>query len=214
MVAFFISYLYCYTMLMKQFFVTIKESIYSPAYYRALLTKPFGYSWKYYSTLALLIATFLTIVSSVPLVMHANTFVHEFPEKFFAYYPDDFEVRIAGGVLTTNVVEPYVLPVPEVLRDVAQKDGITALVVFDTTTPFSLERFNAEHALMWVGKDEFAYRDQGSSVRLERYESGTDLTINEGLFRHLESLLSPYYRLVGPMIVVIIFLGILVFLCP
>ena len=197
---------------MKQLFTAIQGSIYNPIFYRELLTKPFVYSWKYYSALALLIAIFLTIISSIPLVADANRVVREFPQKFFTYFPDDFEARLTNGVVTTNVVEPYVFPVPSALRDTATKDGISALVVFDTNTPFSLEQFNAYRTLLWVGSNQFAFRDKENSVTAQHFDAGASLTINESVLRNVEEHISPYYRYIGPAIVVLIFIGMLIVL--
>jgi hypothetical protein len=195
---------------MKQLFTAIQKSIYGPEFYRELATKPLSYSWKYFSAFALIIVIFLTIVSSVPLVTKANKAVREFPQKFFAYYPDDFEFIITNGVLTTNATEAYIFPIPPSLLALAQKDGISTLAVFDTKTPFSLEQFNAYHTLVWVGGSQFVYRDKNTSVRVQQFDPKTNVTVNEGVLRKIESFVSPYYRLVGPLIVLVIFIGLFV----
>lgn len=195
---------------MKQLFLSIRDSVYNPAFYQELLSKSLGYSWKYYSAFALLVVIFLTIISSVPLVATANKTIREFPQKFFAYYPDGFEFTIANGVLTTNSIEPYMLPVPYPFRDLAKEDGVSSLAVFDTVTPFSIEQFNAYQTLVWVGAKQFAYRDKNTSVRVQQFEPKTNVTINELTLRGMESAVSPYYRFIGPIIVLVIFLGMLV----
>ena len=79
---------------MKQLIEHVKKSIYGPEYYRELEMRPFSFSLKYYSALALFVALLLTIVSSIPLVPEVSRAVREFPEKFFAFYPDQLEVKI------------------------------------------------------------------------------------------------------------------------
>jgi hypothetical protein len=195
---------------MKQLFTAIHDSIYNPTFYRELPSKSLGYSWKYYSAFALLVVIFLTIISSIPLIGSANRVVREFPQKFFAYYPDNFEFSIANGVLTTNAVEPYTLPIPLPLRVIAKEDDIADLVVFDTKTPFSLEQFNAYHSLIWVGGKQFAYREKDTSVRVQGFAPKTNITVNEKELHTMESLISPYYRFIGPVIVLSVFTGLLV----
>lgn len=194
---------------MKQLFNAIQNSVYNPQFYRELESKPLRYSLKYYSAFAVLVAIILTIVSSVPLVVNISTAVSGFPQKFFEYYPDDLEVTVTNGVLSTNVDEPYVLPVPSEFTDIARENDISEFVVFDTKEPFSIEQFNASHALVWVGARQFAYRDKNSAVRIQGFEPNSNVTINETKLRKAESYISPYYHFVGPVLVVLIFMGLL-----
>lgn len=115
---------------MKQLIENIKKSIYGPTYYQELLSRPASFSWKYYFAFTLTLTIFLTITLSVPLVSKVHQVARDLPEKFFAYYPDELEVRIDKGVASSNVVEPYFLPVPiEFKGSVRPQDSLGSLVV-------------------------------------------------------------------------------------
>lgn len=196
---------------MKQLITYIKQSVYSPEYYRQLLNRPFSYSWKYYSGLAMLLAIFFTIVSSIPLVPQVNRAVHEFPAKFFAYYPDALELHVQNGIVTSNVEEPYFLPIPEAFKkEFTPEKGIEHFVVIDTKTPISLDAFHEYKTVMWVGKDALAFYDNKQGIRIEPIGKDVNYVVNEGVLRGIESRMSPYYIFVAPTMVVAIFLGFMI----
>ncbi|OGZ18518.1 MAG: hypothetical protein A2494_01810 [Candidatus Lloydbacteria bacterium RIFOXYC12_FULL_46_25] len=197
---------------MKQLFSYIKESVYSPEYYRQLLSRPFSYSWKYYSALAMLLAVFLTIVSSVPLVPIVNRATHEFPQKFFAYYPDELELHVQNGVVTTNVAEPYFLPLPEMLKSEIADENVAVdhLVVIDTKTPISLEAFRAYGAIMWIGSTAIASYDDQKGITIKPMTKDANFVVSETVLRSIESRMSPYYVFISPVMVLAIFFGLMI----
>lgn len=198
---------------MKQLFENIRLSIYGPAYYRELLTRPASFSIKYYFALALLVALFLTIASSVPLLPRVNQTLRDLPAKFFAYYPDDLEVKIEKGVLSSNVAEPYFLPLPQVLKGAVRSgDAVDSLLVIDTKTPFSVERFNSDKVAVWLGREQIALRDS-NGVRVEQFDPKMNLTVNERILRGFEQRLEPFYDFATPAVVIVLFLGLLFALC-
>ena len=60
---------------MKDFIEHIQKSIYAPEYYRELPSRPSSHSWKYYGSLAMFLATLMTIVTSLPLIPRMNEFL-------------------------------------------------------------------------------------------------------------------------------------------
>lgn len=196
---------------MRQLVEHIQKSIYGPAYYQELLQRPFLFSWKYYSALALAIAVFLTIVSSIPLVPLVSKFVHNFPEKFFAYYPDELEVKVEKGVVSSSVTEPYFLPIPQILEGVPVPYGDSGhLVVIDTKTPFSLEQFRAYRTTLWVGSNQLAVDDGNGGIRVAPLDSQASFTVNKNMFRQIEPKLEPFYKFVAPGLVLVILIGLLI----
>lgn len=196
---------------MKQLIEHIKQSVYGPAYYSELLTRPFSFSLKYYSALALFLALFLTIVSSIQLVPRVNQFARDFPTKFFAYYPDQLEVKIEKGIVSSNVVEPYFLPIPEEFKDSSGSEGgINSLLVIDTKTPFSVAQFKKYKVAAWLSRDQIAVFNRNGSVRIEAFDTKTELTINESALRGFEQRLRPFYQFAAQLSVIVIFLGLLI----
>lgn len=193
---------------MKELIDNIQKSIYGPEHYQAILTQPLRASFKYFAALALLLTVFLTIISSIPLIMNANVFVHEFPAKFFAYFPDELEVTVVNGVVSSNVAEPYFLPIPTELSAAmgSKKGTLTNIAVIDTATPFSLDQFAAYKSALWIGRDQMVYVDDGGAIKIQPIEKTFNYVLNETKLRGIESRMSPYYAYVGPLIVLAIFL--------
>lgn len=196
---------------MKQLISYIKQSVYSSEYYRELLARPFSYSWKYYSGLAMLLALFLTIVSSIPLVPQVSRAVHEFPAKFFAYYPDELEVQVRNGIVTSNVAEPYFLPLPLALKkEMPPESDMQHLLVIDTKNPLSLEAFRAYKAVIWVSGDAIASYDGEQGIRIKPIAKEANFVVNEGELHGIESRISPFYSFITPAMVAAIFLGLMI----
>lgn len=195
---------------MKQLISHIKQSVFSPEYYHELLSRPLGYSWKYYSALAMLIAMFLTIVSSIPLVPRVNKATHELPAKFFVYYPDALELHVQNGVITSNVEEPYFLPVPEMFKsEFSQNPNIEHFAVIDTKTPISLDAFRAYKTVMWVGGNALAFYDNQQGIRIEPLPKDSTYVVNETTLRSIEGRIAPYYGFFAPAMVLMIFVGLM-----
>jgi len=193
----------------KNFIEQIQKSIYGPAYYQELLHRPASFSWKYYTNLALVLALLVTIVSSIPLVPGINRALIEFPQKFFAYYPDDLEVRIVGGHATTTVTEPYYLPLPTFLQGTMGTSSNTQFLgVIDTKTPVSLEQFQNYHSFFWISENALVMED-GGNVRVNMFGPTLNYTVNESTLRGLFTRAEPYFKFVAPIVVFFIFLAMI-----
>lgn len=193
---------------MKHLFEHIKKSIYNPGYYTELLSKPLSHSWKYYSAFAMLIVVFLTITSSIPFVAGANKALHEFPQQFFAYYPDDLVIDVTAGKVTINQPEPYAFPIPaQFLADMSEEDRaqFQNIAIIDTVTPFSLEQFQAYKTLAWLGLGQMTFLGRSGGVRIEQLSPKISYTLTETKLKNIELKAREYYHLVGPALVVLIF---------
>ena len=92
-------------------FKNIKNSIYSPKFYKELLEKPFSFSFKYFAIFALTISLFVTIIFSVIYIPGIKFFIDEFGYNVIDYYPEELQVTIKNGQVFTNVQEPYFIQV-------------------------------------------------------------------------------------------------------
>ena len=195
---------------MKDFIDKAQKSIYNPEYYHELLTRPKGYSWKYYWSLALLLAVFMTVVSSLPLVPTINKVLREFPGSFLAYYPDELEVNINQGIVSPNVNEPYYLPIPQKWSmPIATTSNMLYLGVIDTKTPVSLEQFEAYKAAFWISGNALVVKDQDGSVRISKFGPTVSYVINEENLHGILDRVEPYFRFVAPVVVLAIFVGMI-----
>ncbi len=194
---------------MKEFFDQIQKSIYGPEYYKEVTTRPASYSWKYYWTLALLIALLTTIVTSIPLIPVIQKSLHTFPQQFFDYYPDELVVQINEGKITSNVVEPYYLSVPEMFKDDIAELPIKNLGVIDTQTPFSIDEFKAREVFFWITADSVAMQDDTGGINISPIAKEVSYIVSEDGLRGALTSIEPYFPFVIPIVVLLIFLGVM-----
>ncbi len=198
-----------YNDLMKQFFTHIKRSINDSEYYRDILDRPFSYSFKYYISFVSFLAVMMTIILSTPLIPQVNRVLREFPPQFFAYYPDELELRVEQGRVTSNVMEPYYLPLPTRFQDLVDQSGdpsIAHMAVIDTTEPITLEGLRSRNTLIWVGSNSVAFLESNNGMSVSALPSDLNTHITESKIRGIFDRVAPYLHLVGPLLVVMIFL--------
>lgn len=195
---------------MQQFIEHIQKSIYSPEYYRELLTRPASYSWKYYWSFTMLLAVFMTIASTIPLVPLVNNTLNDLSKNIIAYYPDELEVHIEKGVVSTNVSEPYYLAMPTILREnIATATELQYLGVIDTHTQVTVEQFKAYKAGFWISKEYLIAADGNGGIRISKFGPQMTHTINESSVQSLMDSLQPFFKFVAPILVLVIFVAML-----
>jgi hypothetical protein len=195
---------------MKDFIEHIQKSIYAPVYYRDIVTRPASYSWKYYGSLAMFLAVLMTIVASVPLVPRLNTFLTTLPTSVIAYYPSDLQMIITRGQVATNVSEPYFLKLPsgEATSTLASSSSVFSLGVIDTKSEVTLSRFNEYHALFWITRDSLVSLDRAGGLQVTKLGDIT-ITIDVEHLRSFVRGIEPYFVWVSPVVVFVIFVGML-----
>jgi|SRR3989344_277525 len=150
---------------MKQIFSDIKNSIYSPAFYRDLSSTPFSYSLKYYLKFALIVSFVMTVVLSAQLVPIASDFLKNLDSSVGKYYPAELVLTIKNGELSTNVKEPYF---------------VEKFVVIDTKTPFSAEQFAKYGASVWLTKNEIvAIKGNSGALQIQPLKDIPDVVITK-----------------------------------
>lgn len=195
---------------MQQFIEHIQKSIFSPEYYRELLTRPASYSWKYYWSFTMLLSVFMTIVSTIPLVPLVNNTLNDLSSNFVSYYPDELEVHIDKGEVSTNVAEPYYLVMPKILREhVATATDLQYLGVIDTHSQVSVEQFKAYKSGFWISKEYIIADDGNGGIRISKFGPQMTYTLNELAVKELISTVQPFFKFVAPILVLIIFVAML-----
>ncbi len=193
---------------MKDFIEHIQKSIYSPSYYREILTRPASHSWKYYGSLAMFLSVVMTIITSLPLVPRLNTFLAQLPEKVIAHYPHDLRVDIAKGIVSTTVSEPYFVNFNGATSTLASTSSL-GLVVIDTKSEVNIERFRAYNSIFWLSSNAVVALDKDDSLRTVVLSEMTG-TIDRVHVRLWLSEVTPYFVFLPPIFVLLIFLGLMV----
>jgi hypothetical protein len=197
---------------MKTLFEHIQNSIFNPLYYRELLSKRFSFSFKYYWALGVLFSLLLTCLTSLAIIPKLNSVLYSAPEAVLHYYPDELVLTAEKGFITTNVSEPYFLPIPAIIREeVGSQMQFDHAVVIDTKNPFSLAQLAKYRSMVWIGNDFLAYYDDpnSSNVTTKYLDPKMSFVLNEDKVKFGLESIEPYFKFVAPALVLIFLLGYL-----
>lgn len=166
-----------------------RQSVYSPEFYRSLLHRPFSFSLKYFFALATALALALALLSVITTFPSLYRIARDFGPGFARLFPDEMRIEIRNGEVSTNVEQPFFIPIPPELEAEGQPSN---MIVINTEEPFSTGRFDELNTLSLLTKTEFAWRDNDNRIRIQPIEIAAGVldkpTINgwaEGLERAL-----------------------------
>jgi len=124
----------------------VAHSVWSPRLYAEIPAVPFGRALHYFLRVALA----LTVLRLVPFVVVGIALVPAVTAGLADIYPADLELRVTNGVVTTNMSEPYFIPMPD---HIALADGPRNIAVIDARTPPSLGQLDEYQAAAWIQGD-------------------------------------------------------------
>lgn len=151
-----------------EFLRNIKKSIYDVAFYAVAKTESFGPALKQY-TLFVLGMAFLV---SIPIYISFNTWSSQMKEagdirtKVLAVYPDELVLNFQNGQMTSNVEEPYSIPMP---KDFEVKEPKN-LIVINTRGTITADDFSRYDTAAILGGDAFwSYDAQKDKIEIQKF---------------------------------------------
>lgn len=162
---------------LKRFWNNIKNSFYNPEFYSQLRHKRF---WR-----AILVLLGISMVSMLAicsmLAVAVGGFLKSFSSDDFVgtYYPKGLELTAQDNQFTSNVAEPYFIPLPD--GDKHDPDSFTNAVVIDTSDNLTLDQIEAYDAFVVVTKNGIAGTEENGRMRVISLEQANlgDFVINE-----------------------------------
>lgn len=196
------------------FIQTIKNSIYSPVFYSTLLKRSFKSSFGYFFLLILLLTVINTLLLIKPLIIDTPVQIQNLAANLVDCFPKELEVKVENGLLSSNQPEPYFIPQCKNLG----MEGDQNLAVIDTKTSYSPQKFDEHKAAIWVTKDSIVYKRSLQELRsYERNDVETrsyslaqvqNFKLNKQVIDSFYQTASPYFKFVGPALLIISFAGI------
>lgn len=204
---------------MSNFLQTVKNSIYSPEFYKRILKapperdlsssaykntpkEPFKKGFLYFLLLSLVLTTVHVSTFTLSLLINVPKEIQKFTSEVIDCYPKDLEIKIKNGVATTSANQPYKLPSCPALA------GNEGKIVIDTATPFSPEKFKEYNAALWITKDSAVYQKDQNETRSYSFSQIKDFTLNKLVITSFYNSFSPWIKFVGPILLLLSFLGI------
>jgi hypothetical protein len=198
-----------------KFLEQAKSSIYSPSFYdEVITTRSFRSSIWYFYSLTLILSFITTVLLAINLVPAVNRFLNDTTASLLEHYPNELVLTFKGGHASSNVgdKEPYVIPLPEGFKStLSASDGdVQSMLVIDTTHPLDLTKFREEKTFALLTADELVMLDRGGSVKIQSLDQVPDQVIDKKKVSAFVDGIHPLFKFAGPLLVVIIFLGLLV----
>ena len=171
----------------------------------------FGGSLKYFFKLSLLLALVGAVYLSFVSIPKVNSFISTFGDRVVDAYPAELEVRLKNGLVSTNVVEPYIIPLPkDEFNADYNKSNYENLIVIDTKSDLSLDKFNAYNTVVLLTKNAVLTRDKGK-ITITELKGTSDLTINRDKLVYWVGKVTPFVKKLPYIIPVIVFTGLFLY---
>lgn len=161
----------------SKFFDTFWYSVSNKQYYKSILQLSFGFSLVYLWMLLLLLSTATVAKNTLWVVTKLPTLgrnIQLFESKVVEIYPDDLVLTIHNGELSSNVNEPYAIPLPEDWAHMLGLDDIKNLAVVDTNG--KADQFKTYETVFLLTNSSLVFPDKGG-FRAQPFEKYSDETI-------------------------------------
>lgn len=202
----------------RVFFYVWKNSFSSAPYYKDVLKDPFSFSLKYFLFFCFLVSVITTIFLSIKVFMPLNEFLTRFPSVLIKVYPAELELKFNKGVVTTNVPEPYFIPIDrfektfeELDKEVqgVRSDEIKNILVIDTNAQVEdMKRFQT-YALLTRSYLSY-YKDDGR-IEIVSLEKFGNFTLNQSIVNGVLNKFLPLLRFISIFLIPFIFIGTFLF---
>lgn len=192
------------------FFKKIRSSVYDPDFYSKIGKLSLASVLRFFFLFILFLTIINTLILAYPLGVQVPQEIKNFIDKSVASYPADLVVEINDGKVATTGQEPFFVPFerPDVDAEYLEQYGdINNVLVIDTKTPYSASQFDQYKTLFWLTQDSLFYRGDNFDQRSIPLNEVEDVKIDKGFVQDLTNKASPWLNLVGPGLILLMFIG-------
>lgn len=169
----------------------LKSSLYNPFFYASLRARTLGSSFKYFFFLVVILAFVIAFVWGSQL---SPLFAGENLKKLVDYYPSELTLAIKGGVISTNVAEPYII---QDGGKFSKENSHANMVVIDTKNAFSRELFKQYDTSVWVGRDFVVSSKNQDRTEISDVSRMPDFDLNRGRLLNWVDIVGRYHWLLS-----------------
>ena len=194
----------------RAFLYVIRRSFTDPGYYRELTKVPFSFSLKFFFAYFFLYALVATTIIAKNIIPQLDTFTKAIATGVDRLYPPELVITIKKGEITTNVSEPYAIPVSALgsLFGDETPDDTKNLLVIDTKG--TVDSFADYKTVALLTKRTLIARGEDSNWRVYPLSNVSDITIDQTLVGRLSQKVKPLLSMVIPLAIFAIFGGIVI----
>lgn len=183
------------------FLKQVRSAIYDPVFYKEQTERPIKQAWKYFFKLAVVVSLLTTIIISIRFLPVASAlFSDETMNALLDYYPAELRLTLKDGQASSNMPEPYIVPLPTDWREVTinERSNLDNLVVIDTKTPFDIEKFAQYKTVMLITKNYIVY-EKNHALTIQRLQSLPDGVIDRAQIAEWAQKIRPYLKFILPI---------------
>ena len=186
-----------------RFFYTIGYSIFNPTFYRTLPKTPLWKALLYFFILIFLLTFIRIAVYAYSYIPEVNMMIEESVAYIDNQYPDDLEITIENGMVSTNLDAPYFFQMPGAIEEDYDFDY---LLMIDTETPFTLEDFEEYRTAAWLTKDAIYTIDENEGVSMRSLANIEYMYIDKSIINRYIDQYSGWFPFIAPMLLLFLFL--------
>ncbi|MEO6508923.1 MAG: DUF1189 family protein [Patescibacteria group bacterium] len=197
----------------------LKNTFLSIDSYKEFIKAPFSRSIKpfllFFTILAVLTTIFYTVTGLIPL----NAFVSKLPTIAQEIYPQELKVSIKNGEASTNVKEPYAIPMGQVEevfdkyedKNVkgAQESDIVNLLVIDTNG--NIDDFSKYKTFALLTKKNVSILKNDDRIETISLDKIENLQIDRATVKMFTDKAAPLLKSFLPLVILATFVGMLLF---
>lgn len=191
-----------------KFFSDVKNSIYNPDYYQSLITSPFLKSLKYFLVLTLCLALLTAGCLSFSLIPNLKLGIDQLKSGLLQSYPDNLEIYIKKGTVSTNVKEPYFIKMPAGSGLEKKNPGYENVLVIDTINDFSLEQFKNYKTFCWLSRESVSCYNNNGSIKITNLATMPDFSFSKSTITNFIQKVSPFLSFIYPALIILLFVAI------
>jgi len=163
----------------RRFFDTIRRSLTDPTLYKDAAAQPLGKAYGYLFWILFLIGLVSVVLGALRLTAALptiRTVSSEIQRELPNLYPEELELTLSGGILSTNVEEPYSIDLPARWKRALQDSNEVPQRVPEHFVTFDTKATMEDY----VARDTVVLFTQKGFVVPDRQSSTEDRPINEG----------------------------------
>ena len=188
-------------------FKDIISSVYDPKYYMRIAQEKSGSAFAFLAKLSLLVAFVFALVFSIVNMQNVFQVVNVGISSLTDKYPSELEVVIKDGQVSTNVSEPYIIPLPTDGKTL-NKNIPKNLIVFDTKTPLTLDKIKLYDSMLLVSKDKVVvYQKNNGKTEIKDVPKFPEpFTLNKGVIQNFVGQWLPVLKILIWFIPILLFI--------
>lgn len=192
---------------MKEFFKTVRSSIWDPAFYATASSRALKEGVKYLGSLAILAAFIAVVVLSVRFVPVVLKNVGVVTNLIVTNYPTGLVMTFDRGAVTTSEAKAYFMKLPPEIFKQSELDklkmmGVENFAVIDTRSDFeSSDQWRSAQSLILLSRNAVVMEDKGG-YKVQPLPRDLKLVVDKGVVSGWASQIMPIVRVVLPTLII------------